>query len=243
VRRRASACTRVTHGDSAALAPIDISRQYDVRMLDLKDVTIRAISVSAMSNNVYLLTSKNSGHQLLIDAADDAPAIMAMLDEAQSDSSSETHVACIATTHSHWDHVRALKEMVEATNARTVAGAGDAPQIDVPTDVLLEHGDTIDLSGFALEVIALRGHTPGSVALLYRDPQGPAHLFTGDSLFPGGVGNTEQDPERFLSLITDVTARIFDQLPDSTFVHPGHGSGTTLGAERPRLDEWRKRGW
>lgn len=212
-------------------------------MFDLPAITIRRISVSDMENNVYLLTSKQSGHQLLIDAADDAPAIAAMLDEARSDSTAEAHVVRIATTHSHWDHVRALGEMVEQTGAKTAAGAEDAPDIDVPTDTLLTHGDTVELSGFTLEVIALRGHTPGSVAFLYRDPQGPAHLFTGDSLFPGGVGNTEGDPDRFRSLITDVTDRIFDRLPDSTIVHPGHGAGTTLGAERPHLDDWRNRGW
>lgn len=213
-------------------------------MFDLPDITIRSISVSEMENNVYLVTSKKSGYQLLIDAADDATAITAMLDEARSDSNTETQLACIATTHSHWDHVRALGEMVERTGAKTAAGADDAPDIDVPTNTLLAHGDTIELPGFALEVIALRGHTPGSVAFLYRgDPGGPAHLFTGDSLFPGGVGNTEGDPDRFNSLITDVTDRIFDRLPDSTIVHPGHGAGTTLGAERPHLDDWRSRGW
>jgi glyoxylase-like metal-dependent hydrolase (beta-lactamase superfamily II) len=97
--------------------------------------------------------------------------------------------------------------------------------------------------GFELEAIGLRGHTPGSVALLYRDSKGPAHLFTGDSLFPGGVGNTGQDPERFHRLLTDVTERIFDVLPDETVVHPGHGAGTTVGAERPQLEQWRARGW
>ena len=81
------------------------------------------------------------------------------------------------------------------------------------------------------------------MALLYRDPSGPAHLFTGDSLFPGGLGNTQQDPERFASLYADVVERVFDYLPDDTVVHPGHGAGTTLGAERPELPEWKERGW
>jgi glyoxylase-like metal-dependent hydrolase (beta-lactamase superfamily II) len=93
-----------------------------------------------------------------------------------------------------------------------------------------------------VETIALRGHTPGSVAVLYRDPTGPAHLFTGDSLFPGGVGRT-MSPVDFTSLIDDVEQRVFDALPDDTWVYPGHGDDTTLGAERPHLEEWRARGW
>lgn len=212
-------------------------------MIDLAGITIRSISVSEVDNNVYLLTSKKSGAQVLIDAADDPAAIRVMLQEAGADSPVGTRAAYVATTHSHWDHIRALRDIVEFTGARTAAGSEDAPAIDEPTDVLLEHGDTLDVEGFSLEVLKLRGHTPGSVAFLYRDPDGPAHLFTGDSLFPGGVGNTEQDPERFRSLFTDTVERIFDRLPDDTLVHPGHGRGTTLGAERPHLAEWEARGW
>jgi glyoxylase-like metal-dependent hydrolase (beta-lactamase superfamily II) len=97
--------------------------------------------------------------------------------------------------------------------------------------------------GFDLEVIHLRRHTPGFVALLYRDPHGPAHLFTGDSLFPGGIGNTGGDANRFGSLYSDVVTRIFDKLPDDILVHPGHRAGTTLGAERGSLAEWKQRDW
>jgi glyoxylase-like metal-dependent hydrolase (beta-lactamase superfamily II) len=212
-------------------------------MLNLADVTIRSISVSEMDNNVYLLTSKSSGAQVLIDAADDAHAILELLADAQEDTDAEARVALIVTTHAHWDHVRALAEVKEATGARTAAGADDVADIAVPTDVPLRHGDVGSFEGFDLEAIHLRGHTPGSVALLYRDPAGPAHLFTGDSLFPGGVGNTQGDPERFASLFEDVSTRIFDYLPDDTVVHPGHGKGTTLGAERGSLEEWKQRGW
>ncbi|PVE19800.1 MBL fold metallo-hydrolase [Arthrobacter sp. Bz4] len=212
-------------------------------MLTLQDLTIRSISVSEMDNNVYLLTSKATGAQVLIDAADDAPAIMALLAEGAADTTAEPKLALIVTTHSHWDHVRALADVVGQTGARTAAGTEDVTDIAVPTDVRLEHGDTATFEGFDLEAIKLRGHTPGSVALLYRDPHGPAHLFTGDSLFPGGIGNTQGDAARFESLLSDVSERIFDYLPDDTFVHPGHGKGTTVGAERPQLEEWRARGW
>jgi len=199
-----------------------------------------------MDNNVYVLTAKNSGAQVLIDAADDFPRIQELLDSAAADlygGSGEAAVQMIITTHSHWDHVRALAEAKAATGARTAAGGPDTADIEVPTDVPLSHGDVLDFDGFDLEVIALRGHTPGSVALVYRDPEGPVHLFTGDSLFPGGVGNTQKDPERFNSLYRDVVERIFEQFPDDTLVHPGHGAGTTLGAERPHLAEWKERGW
>ena len=212
-------------------------------MHSLRDITIRRISVSEMDNNVYLLTAKESGAQLLIDAADDLPAIQSLLSDATADTSGEPRLALIATTHQQWDHVRALPGLVEATGAQTAAGTDDAPELPVKVDVLLEHGDVGNFDGFDVTAVHLRGHTPGSVALVYQDPEGPAHIFSGDSLFPGGVGNTQKDPERFNQLLTDVTERIFAVYPDSTVVHPGHGMSTTLGAERPHLEEWRARGW
>jgi glyoxylase-like metal-dependent hydrolase (beta-lactamase superfamily II) len=212
-------------------------------LADLPSVVIRRRAVGGMDNNVYLLTARRSGHQVLIDAADQPPAIADLLAEGARDASADARLVLVVTTHSHWDHVRALSDVVRATGARTAAGAADAADIRVPTDVPLAHGDVRSVAGFELEVIHLRGHTPGSVALLYRDPQGPAHLFTGDSLFPGGLGNTQGDAGRFASLYADIVERVFDHLPDDTLVHPGHGKGTTLGAERPHLAEWRARGW
>lgn len=211
-------------------------------MIDLAEITVRSISVSDMDNNVYLLTHKKSGDQVLIDAADDADAIKAMLNDARTDAEQPTQVTHIVTTHSHWDHVRALPELVESTGATTAAGTEDVADIEVPTAMPLEAG-ALHTGNLEVEVIKLRGHTPGSVALLYRDPSGPAHLFSGDALFPGGIGNTFDDPDRFASLLDDVTQRVFAVLPDDTIVHPGHGAGTTLGAERPHLDDWRARGW
>lgn len=212
-------------------------------MPDLKNVTIRSRSVGSMDNNVYVITARDTGAQVLIDAADDFPAISDLLAEAAADAAVPAAVELLVTTHSHWDHVRALAEAAAATGARTAAGREDIPDIEVPTDLPLDHGQVLRFPGFELEAIKLRGHTPGSVALLYRDPAGPAHLFTGDSLFPGGLGNTGQDPERFAALHADVVERVFDYLPDDTVVHPGHGAGTTLGGERPHLREWKERGW
>jgi glyoxylase-like metal-dependent hydrolase (beta-lactamase superfamily II) len=212
-------------------------------MHDLADVTIRSIPVSEMDNNVYLITAKTTGAQVLIDAADDAPGILRLLADGATDARVPAKLALIVTTHSHWDHVRALADVVSETGARTAAGREDMGDIAVPTDVPLSHGDVGKFDGFTLEAIALRGHTPGSIALAYRDPGGPAHLFTGDSLFPGGLGNTGGDPARFESLYNDVVERIFKRFGDDTVVHPGHGKSTTLGAERPSLPEWRSRGW
>ena len=215
----------------------------DSLLYDLPALTIRRISVSEMDNNVYLLTAKASGEQVLIDAADDFPAIQQLLQDAPGDTSATPRLALIATTHQHWDHVRALKELVEATGAATAAGTDDAEALPVPVDRPLGHGDTVAVDGFELAAVHLRGHTPGSIAFVYEDPEGPAHIFSGDSLFPGGVGNTQKDPGRFNQLLDDVTQRLFGTYPDSAVVHPGHGKPTTLGAERPHLEEWRARGW
>ena len=215
----------------------------DSLLYDLPALTIRSISVSDMDNNVYLLTAKESGAQLLIDAADDLPAIRQLLADGAADTAAEPRLALVATTHQHWDHVRALTELVEATGARTAAGADDADALPVPADRQLGHGDKVAVDGLELTAVHLRGHTPGSIAFVYEDPEGPAHIFSGDSLFPGGVGNTQKDPERFNQLLSDVTERLFGAYPDTAVVHPGHGKPTTLGAERPHLDEWCARGW
>lgn len=215
--------------------------------LDLTDVTVRSVSVSEMSNNIYLVTSKSDGSQLLIDAADDVPAIDGLVDSASSDSDVATTLEGIATTHQHWDHIRALHEYAERTGAKTYAGTEDVKGIadgaDVAIDVPLNHGDTVTVGTTIMECVHLRGHTPGSIAYVLRDSGGTTVIFSGDSLFPGGVGNTENDPKRFTSLLDDVTTRLFEQYPDETLVLPGHGATTTLGAERPSLNEWRARGW
>jgi glyoxylase-like metal-dependent hydrolase (beta-lactamase superfamily II) len=207
----------------------------DVR--ELERLTIRKASVSPQDNNAYLLTCAATGEQLLIDAADDARRLLALIAEGTG------RLDRIVTTHQHWDHHRALPEVVKATGARTAAGAEDADGLPVPPDDLLRQGDQVRFGEVVLDVVHLRGHTPGSVVLVYRDDEGPAHAFTGDSLFPGGVGNTFGDPTAFASLIDDVEKRIFAVLPDDTWVYPGHGADTTLGAERPQLPEWRARGW
>ncbi|MDC5695853.1 MBL fold metallo-hydrolase [Intrasporangium calvum] len=207
----------------------------DVRQL--RDLTIRKLAVSEMSNNVYLLTCRATGRQLLVDAADDAPRILGLVADSGSG------LDLVVTTHQHWDHVRALEQVVAATGARTVAGADDADALPVAVDERVGQGDTVRFGEVLLDVVHLRGHTPGSIALAYADPGGSTHLFTGDSLFPGGIGNTKNPGQSFDSLIEDVSTRVFDVYDDDTWFYPGHGDDSTLGAERPHLDEWRARGW
>jgi glyoxylase-like metal-dependent hydrolase (beta-lactamase superfamily II) len=207
----------------------------DRRMLAL--LTIRKAAVSTMANNVYLLTCATTGAQLLIDAADNPVRIMALVREGGDG------LDTIVTTHQHWDHHRALARVAATTRAATAAGEADAHALPVKPTSTLVHADTLTFGEITLDVIGLRGHTPGSVALAYQDPGGHTHLWTGDSLFPGGVGNVEQDPERFTQLLGDVQTRIFDVYDDDTWVYPGHGSDTTLGTERPHLSQWRERGW
>ncbi|MEP7333076.1 MAG: MBL fold metallo-hydrolase [Terracoccus sp.] len=206
-------------------------------MRELPALTIRKMAVSAMHNNVYLLSCVASGEQLLIDAADEPDRILELVAVGGSG------LATIVTTHQHWDHVRALTQVVAATGATTVAGADDAEALPAPVDVRVDQGDAVRFGAITLQVVHLRGHTPGGIALAYADPHGRSHLFTGDSLFPGGVGNTKNEGQHFETLIDDVTKRVFAVYDDDTWFYPGHGDDSTLGTERPQLDEWRRRGW
>ncbi|UNS96391.1 MBL fold metallo-hydrolase [Streptomyces tubbatahanensis] len=202
---------------------------------ELRDLMISKVAVGPMDNNAYLLRCRATGQQLLIDAANDAGTLMELI--------GGDGIASVVTTHRHGDHWQALAEVVDATGARTYAGRYDAESIPVPTDVPVEDGDTLRVGEVELTARHLVGHTPGSIALVYDDPHGHPHLFTGDCLFPGGVGNTFGDAANFVRLLDDVEHKLFGQLPDETWVYPGHGGDTTLGAERPRLGEWRERGW
>lgn len=213
---------------------VSVGGPIDVR--PLPGLTIAKLAVGPMNNNAYLLRCASTGEGLLIDAAAE-PARLAELCRLDG-----PPVRAVLTTHRHYDHWQGLAAVVAGTGATTLAGAEDAEGLPVDVDRRLSHGDTVSVGDVSLEIIALRGHTPGSIAVLYRDPDGPPHLFTGDSLFPGGVGKT-LSPADFASLIDDVEARVFEVLPDDTWAYPGHGFDTTLGVERPHLAEWRARGW
>jgi glyoxylase-like metal-dependent hydrolase (beta-lactamase superfamily II) len=201
---------------------------------ELTHVIVSKVSVGPMDNNAYVLRCRETGEELLVDAADEPQRILAVCGEGP--------LIRVVTTHRHGDHWQALTAVVAATGAQTVAHVDDASAIPVATDEVVRDGDRILFGRVKLEVVHLVGHTPGSIALLYDDPTGQPHVWTGDSLFPGGVGRTN-NPEDFTSLFGDVKRKLFDRLPDETWVYPGHGDDTTLGRERPHLAEWQARGW
>ena len=204
---------------------------------ELPGLTVTKLAVGPMDNNAYLLRSAQTGEAILIDAAAEPARLLEMI--------GDTPVTRIVTTHRHADHWQALAEVQAATGAIVVAHPEDADEIPVTVAERVGHGDTVEVGGAEFAVIHLRGHTPGSIALRYDaggELAGGPHLFTGDSLFPGGPGRTTS-PADFTSLMNDLEQRVFDQLPDGTWVYPGHGNDTKLGTERPHLAEWRARGW
>jgi glyoxylase-like metal-dependent hydrolase (beta-lactamase superfamily II) len=204
---------------------------------DIEGLTITKLAVGPMDNNAYLLRDASTGEALLVDAANEAPRLLELI--------GDTPVTRIVTTHRHGDHWQALPEVQAATRATVAAHPADAAKLPVTVGDEVVDGDVIRFGDAAVRVIHLRGHTPGSVALYYDADgklAGSPHLFTGDSLFPGGPGKTTT-PENFTSLMDDLEERVFGPLPDATWVYPGHGNDTTLGTERPHLPEWRARGW
>ncbi|BDU01701.1 MBL fold metallo-hydrolase [Nocardia sputorum] len=204
---------------------------------DVPGARILKMSVGGMDNNCYLVQCTATGAALLIDAANEASRIAELVEQE-----TPGQVQLIVTTHQHRDHWMALRETAAATGAPTAAHPLDADPLPVRPDRLLAEGDTVTIGELVFEVIHLRGHTPGSITLALTDGAGRVHLFTGDSLFPGGVGRTTS-PADFTSLFTDVSAKLFDRYPDDAVVYPGHGDDTTLGAERADLPAWQERGW
>jgi len=205
---------------------VSVGGPADVR--ELAWLMITKVAVGPCDTNAYLLRCRQTDEQLLIDAAAEPDRLLTSIN-------GELHT--VVTTHRHPDHWQALEAVAAATGARTAAGEFDADAIPVPTDVRLCDADTISVGHVPLRVIHLVGHTPGSVALVYDDPKGHPHLFSGDSLFPWGAKGSAQrddDPER---LRADLAVKVFATLPDETWVYPGHGHDTTLGAERPRFAE------
>lgn len=207
----------------------EVSNHGPADVRELEHLTIAKLEVGDFGNNAYLLRCTRTRDGLLIDAAADPDRLLSLIGDEP--------ISKIVTTHQHMDHWMALEVVAKVTGAEVLAHPLDAGALPVPVREV-EHGDRVTLGVVDLEVIHLRGHTPGSIALHY-----PGHVFTGDTLFPGGVGNTDKDPERFRQLFGDVKERIFGRLPDETWVYPGHGKDTTIGVERPALPEWEARGW
>lgn len=210
---------------------VTVAGPADVR--ELPGVVISKLAVGPYDNNAYLLRCTTTGASLLIDAAAEPERLLELVGDGSLD--------YVLTTHRHADHWQALAEVVAATGARTIAGVLDSDEIPVGASLTVSGGSTIAFGEVTLRVFELAGHTEGSISVLYDDPTGHGHLFTGDCLFPGGIGRTLSESE-FDSLYEGVVSTFF-ALSDETWVYPGHGQDTTIGAERPHLEAWLLRRW
>jgi glyoxylase-like metal-dependent hydrolase (beta-lactamase superfamily II) len=198
------------------------------------NLLVRKCSVEEMDNNVYVIACTNTGAALLVDVAARPDRLREALDGFAP-------VAAVQT-HGHWDHVRAWNGIRDEAGVAVWGHPGDASLFPRPVDRELSDGDRLPVGDLEVEVIHLPGHTEGSLLYLVEGAERP-HLFSGDTLFPGGPGNTFGSAENHRRIMDGLEARIFGRLPDDTWVYPGHGDDTTLGAERPNLSEWRARGW
>ncbi len=193
---------------------------------------IRKLSVGSMDNNAYVIRCDRTAEALLVDVADRADRLLEALVGA-------VPVAAVLT-HGHHDHVRAW-DGIRERNIEVWGHAADEPLFPRPAGRHLEGGEVLAVGDLAVEVVHVPGHTPGSLLFLVQGAE-RSHLFSGDTLFPGGHGKTETatDHDRIMDGLEE---QVFGRLPDDTWVYPGHGDDTTLGAERPQLAEWRDRGW
>ena len=193
------------------------------------DFQLKKFEVGEMGNNCYVLIDPETKEALIIDAAFDPERI---LSEVQG-----LKVQRILTTHGHYDHHQAFDPVRKALRVPGGIGEADAEMLDTAPDFTIKDGDSFKFGRNEVVAIHTPGHTPGSTCFLIG-----SHLFTGDTLFPGGPGNTKKDAERFKQIIGSIDSRLFT-LPENTVVLPGHGKDTTIGHEKPHLQEWIDRGW
>ncbi len=193
-------------------------------------VEVHRLVVGPVDNNVYIVRSRTTGDSVLIDAANEHDKLLELCRTLQ--------VRRVVETHGHWDHIQAVEAVRDAgiDVAVTQADAGMLPSYDQ----ILEDSSVLEVGGLRIGTIATPGHTPGSMCFTV---EGTPLLFTGDTLFPGGPGNTSFDHSDFGSIIKSIEGRLFAKFGPETLVLPGHGAGTTIGAESPHLDEWVDRGW
>lgn len=189
---------------------------------------VKKFSVGPFDNNVYVVSCSETGQALLIDGAADAERILRETTGLQ--------VTGIVQTHGHPDHVQALPALVEKLTVPVYAHEADASKMPVPTKPLTGT-ETITVGRVEIRVLHTPGHTPGSLCFL-----ADGHLFSGDTLFPAGPGNTQGKPAAFAEIMRSID-RLFAELPDDTRVSPGHGLDTTIARERPYMEIWRRRGW
>ena len=192
---------------------------------DAAGLHVKKFSVGPYDNNVYVISS--NGVALIVDGANDAERILHEVEGVK--------VKAIIQTHCHFDHIQALERLASELAVPVFAHPSEAQELPVRAEDLGE-GDTIRIGDATVRVVHTPGHTPGSLCFL-SEP----FLFSGDTLFPGGPGNTDADPMRFAQVMTSL-GRLFT-LPDETRVCPGHGLDTFIGRERPYVEIWRARGW
>lgn len=219
-----------------------LSAPRDVQVLNSDAHTYAVTTVGSMDNNCWLLC--RGGEALLVDAADDAEHLLGLAERLG------VRITDVLTTHQHADHTRALADVLKATGARHHGPRLDAEALPVAPDRVYGNDEgsreALDLAGaqlpeLGLQVVELRGHTPGGLAVLDLADGRVPRAWVGDSVFPGGVGKTNS-PEQFEQLLDDVRDRIFT-LPEETRIHPGHGVSTSVGEEKGKVDEWAARGW
>ncbi len=190
---------------------------------------IHKVVVGPYENNVFVLRCKQTGDAVLIDAANEHEMLLEMCQRLG--------VRQVIETHGHWDHIQAVPELRDAGYSVHVT-AEDAAMLP-SYDEILEDESVIQVGRLRLHTILNPGHTPGSMSFRL---EGSPILFSGDTLFPGGPGNTKTDLGDFDQIIQSVDRKLFT-LPAETLVLPGHGDDTTIGTERPHLQEWIDRGW
>ncbi len=194
------------------------------------DLEIHKLVVGPMDNNVFVLRCRHTGDAVLIDAANEHDKLLEL--------ASSLGVRKVLETHGHWDHIQAIPQMRDAGYS---IGVTRADSDMLPSyDEIIDHGTVIAVGDLGLRAILTPGHTPGSMSF---EVVGKPLLFSGDTLFPGGPGNTSTEGGDFETIITSIDELLFAPLAPETIVMPGHGDDTTIGAERPHLDEWAARGW
>ncbi|MCU4184263.1 MBL fold metallo-hydrolase [Acidiferrimicrobium sp. IK] len=191
---------------------------------------IHKLVVGPFDNNVFVLRCKQTGEAVLLDAANEHDKLLELC--------RSLGVRKVLETHGHWDHIQAVPQIRDAGYEVGVTAA-DAAMLPA-YDFVLEDESVIQVGRLRLRTIVTPGHTPGSICFKL---EGAPVLFSGDTLFPGGPGNTKSDLGDFPAIIRSIEDRLFAPLDGDTVVMPGHGLDTTIGAERPHLQEWVDRGW
>lgn len=199
------------------------------RLYEDAQVEVHRLVVGPLANNVFVVRCRRTGDAVLIDAANEHERLLELC--------RSLGVRSVVETHGHWDHIQAVPQLRDA-GLEVAVRVEDAGMLD-SYDLLLDDDDVYEVGRLRLRTVHTPGHTPGSICFAV---EGTPLLFSGDTLFPGGPGNTKTELGDFGTIIRSITSRLFTY-PDDTIVLPGHGAMTTIGAERPSLDEWVSRGW